>query len=188
MSTEQATHTHAPARRPAPTARDLPRILLSAIGRVVPAAVVLLVPVVVVPLASAFVEVPAEDDGRYPVWAVEAFGAELLNAALAALSLPLPVLMLYGAVAVAVPPVGAILGLGTIGRWASLAGFCLVGSALGGLLGLGLLLELVAPDLGGTSVRLEILVGLAWPLLAIEGLGCLLAASVAPSSWGRSGT
>jgi hypothetical protein len=152
---------------------------------VIPAAVVLLVPAVLVPMAVLAVQVPREVEGRYPVWAVEAFGAAPLDAALAALSMPIPMLMLAVLAAVGLPLLGAILGLGSVGRWAALSGFCLVGAVLGGLLALGLLLELVLPE-SRDALGLQTLIGLTWPLLAIEGCGCLLAASVAPS--GRSGS
>lgn len=81
--------------------------------------------------------------------------------------LPVPVLIGDGLVPLAMPPTPAIGGWGTVGRWAALAGFCLVGSALTGLVGLGIVLELVAAGAPGVGVRLEVLVGRA--LLAVAG-------------------
>jgi hypothetical protein len=154
---------------------------------VIPAAVVLLVPALLLPMGALVAPVPGDDPGRYPVWAVEAFGAEPLDAALAALSMPIPMQMLALLAAVGLPLLGASIGLGSVGRWAALSGFCLVGAVLGGLLTLGLLLELVLPG-SADATGLQTLVGLSWPLLAIEGCGCLLAASVAPSARSGSGS
>jgi hypothetical protein len=142
---------------------------------------VVLIPLIVVPLSALFASFSAEEAEGLPIWAVQAFRADLLVAWVAAARLPVPVLIGYGVIPLALPPALAILGWGTVARWASLAGFCLVGSVLTGLLGLGVLLELIAPSAPGAGIRLEVLAGLCWPLLAMEGGGCLLAASLGGS-------
>ncbi len=149
------------------------------------AGAVVLIPLVLVPLSAVFANLSVEQADAMPRWAVEAFRPDLLVAWIAAARLPMPVLIGYGLVPLAMPPTLAIVGWGTVGRWAALAGFCLVGSVLIGLLGLGMLLELIAPGAPGVGERLEVLAGLCWPLLAIEGAGCLLAASLSGSEQGN---
>ncbi|WP_126727747.1 hypothetical protein [Tautonia sociabilis] len=160
---------------------------LPGFGRLIPAAVVLLIPLFLVPFSATMVGIPAEDPGTMPVWAIEAFGVEPLFAALSALTLPMPMMALGGAIALAMPAVGAILGLGTVGRWASLGGFCLAAAVLTGLLSLLLLLGLVPTVGGGPAIRAEVLAALACPVFALEGCGCLLAASMASGGADREG-
>lgn len=148
---------------------------------VVSAGVVLVIPLVLVPLSALFADLSTEATGQLPLWAVEAFRPDLLLAWIAAARLPWPIAFGYGLIPLAMPPVLAIAGLGTVGRWAILGGFCLIGSVLTGFMGLGMLLELIAPSAPGAGVRLEVLAGLCWPLLAVEGAGCLLAASIGAS-------
>ena len=149
-----------------------------------------LLPAVVVPAVAAagvvlawpFVRVTPALETTLPLWAVEAFGPDLIGSALAASTLPPPVLLAYGLLPLAVPAVGGLLGLGTVARWASLAAFCLMAAVLLGLLLVGLLLHLIAPASPGFEAGVGLIVGLAAPLLALQCCGCLLAASLAPSS------
>ncbi len=147
----------------------------------VSAVLVLLIPLVLVPLSGWFADLSTEDVDQLPLWAIEAFRTELLVAWIAATRLPVPILIGYGLVPLAMPPLLALAGFGTVSRWAVLAGFCLVASILTGLLGLGILLELIASGAPGAGVRLEVLAGLCWPLLALESGGCLLASSIGGS-------
>ncbi|MEW4569683.1 hypothetical protein AB1L88_17595 [Tautonia sp. JC769] len=150
-------------------------------GAMMAALAVVLIPMILVPLSAVFASLSAEEADGLPIWAVQAFRPELLVAWVAAARLPAAVLLGYGLIPLAVPPALAALGWGSVGRWAALAAFCLLGSVLTALLGLGVLLELIAPGAPGAGIRLEVLAGLCWPLLAIEGGGCLLAAALGGS-------
>ena len=150
-------------------------------ARLVPAAVALGVPAVLVPLGLLFAGVPGPSAEALPLWAVEAFGPDPLGGATAVAWLPGPVLLLVLALPLAAPTAASLLGQGTVGRWASLAGACLLGAAGLAILAVGLLLRLVAPAAPAAAARLALMAGLAAPVLAIEAAGCLLAAATAPA-------
>lgn len=179
VAQEEAHRMNAETSPPSPLVRG--SIWKGRIGGCIAAVIVLLVPLVLVMVSLLFANVSAEEAEPLPLWATQAFSDELLLAFFAAVRLPWPILMGNGLVLVGLPPILALIGLGTLGRWAALAGFCGIGSLLGIVLGFGLLLELVAPGSPGTAVRLEVVTGLSWPMLALECGGCLLAASMASS-------
>ena len=76
-------------------------------ARLVPAAVVLGVPAVLVPVGLLFAGEPGPSAEALPLWAVEAFGPGLLGGATAVAGLPGPALLLVLALPLAVPTAGA---------------------------------------------------------------------------------